>query len=73
MTMIMVTHDVDEAVYLSDTVVVMTARPGKVVKILPIELSRPRQRSSEDFFRYTSEVLNLLHYGGQKEEPEYYL
>ncbi len=73
MTMIMVTHDVDEAVYLSDTVVVMTARPGRIVKAVPIELPRPRVRSSQDFFHYTSEILNLLHYGGQSEEPEYYL
>lgn len=73
MTMIMVTHDVDEAVYLSDTVVVMTARPGKIVKTISVELPRPRQRSSKDFFYYTSEVLNLLHYGGEEKQPEYYL
>ncbi len=73
MTMIMVTHDVDEAVYLSDTVVVMTARPGKIVETIAVELPRPRQRSSPDFFHYTSEVLNLLHYGGQEQRPEYYL
>lgn len=73
MTMIMVTHDVDEAVYLSDTVVVMTPRPGRIVKVLPIELARPRVRSSEDFFYYTSTILKTLHYGGQTKAPEYYL
>ncbi len=73
MTMIMVTHDVDEAVFLSDIVVVMTARPGKIVKTIPVQLPRPRQRSSPDFFHYTSEVLNLLHYGGKEQRPEYYL
>ena len=73
MTMVMVTHDVDEAVYLSDTVIVMTARPGRIVKSLPIELPRPRDRSSEDFFHYTSLILKTLHYGGQHQEPEYYL
>lgn len=73
MTMVMVTHDVDEAVYLSDTIVVMTARPGKIVKTISVELPRPRQRSSKDFFYYSSEVLNLLHYGGEEQRPEYYL
>lgn len=33
MTMIMVTHDVDEAVYLSDRIVVMTPRPGRITKV----------------------------------------
>lgn len=73
MTMIMVTHDVDEAVYLSDTIVVMTARPGRVVKTIDVKLSRPRDRSSEDFFSYSSKVLKLLHFGGNSKEPEYYL
>lgn len=73
MTMIMVTHDVDEAVYLSDTIVVMTARPGRIVKTIDVELSRPRDRSSGDFFKYSSKVLKLLHFGGTAAEPEYYL
>ena len=42
MTAIMVTHDVDEAVYLSDKVVVMTPRPGRITGTLDIRLSRPR-------------------------------
>ena len=71
MTMVMVTHDVDEAVYLSDTVVVMTSRPGRVIRTIPIELSRPRDRSSEDFFYYTFFFLIFLHFGGNQPEPEY--
>jgi sulfonate transport system ATP-binding protein len=73
MTMLLVTHGVDEAVYLSDEVVVMTARPGHVAKVIPVHLGRPRDRGSKDFFHYTSEVLRLLHYGGNGQEPEYYL
>ena len=42
MTAIMITHDVDEAVYLSDKVVVMTPRPGRITGTLDIRLSRPR-------------------------------
>ena len=42
MTALMITHDVDEAVYLSDKVVVMTPRPGRITGTLDIRLSRPR-------------------------------
>lgn len=73
MTMIMVTHDVDEAVYLSDQVVVMTPRPGRITKIVDVTLSHPRARSSPDFLRYHAEVLRLLNYGGTIQEPDYYL
>lgn len=73
MTMIMVTHDVDEAVYLSSRVVVMTPRPGRITKIVPVELAQPRARSSQDFLHYRAEILRLLHYGGTIQEPDYYL
>lgn len=48
-TMILVTHDIDEAIYLGDRVVVMSDRPGTVKKIVPVDLARPRERSSYDF------------------------
>lgn len=73
MTMIMVTHDVDEAVYLSDQIVVMTPRPGRVTKVVDIQLGRPRARSSADFLHYHAEVLRLLDYGGVEQTPDYYL
>ena len=73
MTAIMVTHDVDEAVYLSDKVVVMTPRPGRITGTLDIKLARPRARSSEDFLHYRAEILRQLHYGGTIKEPSYYI
>ena len=73
MTAIMVTHDVDEAVYLSDKVVVMTPRPGRITGTLDIRLARPRARSSEDFLHYRAEILRQLHYGGTIKEPNYYI
>ena len=48
-TMILVTHDIDEAIYLSDRVVVLSSRPGKIKKMIDIELPRPRQRTAIEF------------------------
>jgi sulfonate transport system ATP-binding protein len=48
-TMILVTHDIDEAIFLGDRVAIMSNRPGTIKKIVPIDLSRPRDRSDYDF------------------------
>lgn len=48
-TMIIVTHDIDEAVYLGGTVVVMTPRPGRIKSIHKVELSVPRRRTGPEF------------------------
>ena len=72
-TMVMVTHDVDEAIYLSDRVIVMTPRPAKIEKCIQVELSRPRSRSNPEFLRLRSEILKLLDFAGHEREPDYYL
>jgi sulfonate transport system ATP-binding protein len=72
-TMVMVTHDVDEAIYLSDKVVIISARPGKIDKIVTINLPRPRARNAESFIDYRKKILDRLHFGGTQKEPEYYL
>jgi len=64
-TMLLVTHDIDEAIYMSDSIVIMTARPGRIERIIPITLERPRQRNSAEFLRFRSEILELLHFGGR--------
>lgn len=71
MTMIMVTHDVDEAIYMSDKVVVMSARPSKVEDIIEIELPRPRARIQDSFQIYRNKILEILNYGGNVIEAEY--
>ena len=54
-TVIMVTHSISEALFLSDRVIVLTARPGKVKLDLPVDLTRPRQEE----MRYTAHFGNL--------------
>jgi sulfonate transport system ATP-binding protein len=57
-TMILVTHDVDEAVFLADRVVVMQARPGRISKVVDIGLTRPRRRSDPAFVGLRDDILS---------------
>jgi ABC-type nitrate/sulfonate/bicarbonate transport system ATPase subunit len=66
-TMLLVTHDIDEAIYMSDRIVLMTPRPGRIERILAIGLPRPRQRNSAEFLRLRGEILELLHFTGRAE------
>jgi ABC-type nitrate/sulfonate/bicarbonate transport system ATPase subunit/flavin-dependent dehydrogenase len=63
-TMLLVTHDIDEAIYMADRIVIMTPHPGRVERIIPITLDRPRQRNSPEFLHLRSEILELLHFTG---------
>lgn len=72
-TMVLVTHDVDEAVYLSDSIVIMSPRPGKVEEVVQVKLKRPRNRTSEEFFKIRNDILEKLHLASKVKEPEYYL
>lgn len=56
-TVIFVTHSVDEAVYLSDKIVILTPRPGRIYEIYPNPLSRPRDRTSVEFAKLRKDVL----------------
>jgi ABC-type nitrate/sulfonate/bicarbonate transport system ATPase subunit len=67
-TMLLVTHDIDEAIYMSDRIVIMTQRPGRIERIIDVTLDRPRDRSSSDFLRLRGDILELLHFAGH--EPE---
>lgn len=48
-TMMLVTHDLDESIYLANRVIIMSARPGSIQKIIPIDLPFPRKRSSRSY------------------------
>ena len=63
-TMLLVTHDIDEAIYMSDRIIIMTPRPGRIDRIIELDLARPRQRNSPEFLRLRSEILELLHFAG---------
>ena len=65
---IMVTHDVDEAIYMGTRVLVMDANPGRIVADIKIEEPFPRDRSSAAFVAYRNDILNKLHFGGHKGE-----
>ena len=64
-TMLLVTHDIDEAIYMSDRIMIMTPRPGRIERTIPVELARPRQRDSGDFLRLRSDILKFLHFAGK--------
>ncbi len=70
-TMLLVTHDIDEAVYLSDRILIMRSNPGKIYKEITISLSKPRDRSHADFQYYRKQILDEFQFSGQKYEPEY--
>ncbi len=59
-TILFVTHDVEEAVYLADRIVVMAADPGRIERIIPVPLRRPRCRTNDGFLAVRSEVLREL-------------
>lgn len=64
-TFVLVTHNLSEALELSDKVVVLSSRPGKVKKIFSVELERPRDRTHSSFIHMHRDILHLL-----KEELE---
>lgn len=72
-TMLLVTHDVDEAVYLSDRIVIMTPRPGRIEEIVEVKLSKPRIRTSPAFIELRNDILEKLHLVSREEETDYYI
>ncbi|MCC2098559.1 MAG: ABC transporter ATP-binding protein [Hyphomicrobiales bacterium] len=72
-TVIFVTHDVEEAVFLSDDVYVMASRPGRFVDKMPVDLPRPRERSivsTPRFVAMKKYCLDLLHTNAAAPETE---
>jgi len=67
-TVLFITHDVDESIFLSDRILVMSPRPGRVIADLENVLARPRDLTSltdPHFVALKSRILHLLHGGVQ--------
>jgi NitT/TauT family transport system ATP-binding protein len=72
-TIVFVTHSIPEAVFLSSRVVVMSARPGQITKIVDVDLPRPRtddSRYTERYFALITEVREALRAGGHGTDDE---
>jgi NitT/TauT family transport system ATP-binding protein len=67
-TMIMVTHDIDEAVYLSQRIVVMTPRPGRIAQIINVPMSYPRNRAAGDFTALRTQILKRMDFARDVQE-----
>lgn len=59
-TMLLITHDIDEALYLADRIFVMSARPGKLVRTIDLDLPRPRNRHGQRIGELRQEIMQLL-------------
>ncbi len=59
-TILFVTHSCDEAVFLSDRVVVLSSRPGRIHEIVPIPISRPRDRTNKEFIDLRRSLLDMI-------------
>ena len=64
-TMLLVTHDIDEALYLSDRVAVLTSRPASVSEVVPVTLPRPRDRRHPELLRLRSHLMEELRVAGE--------
>lgn len=70
-TILIVTHDIDEAVYLSDRVLIMSSHPGRIFKELEIQQTKPRDRTQGDFLYYRKKILEQFELSGTNKAPEY--
>ena len=59
-TIVFVTHDVDEAVYLADKIVLLDKNPGKIAEIISVDLERPRKRDSHEFLDIQESIVGKL-------------
>ncbi len=70
MTTVLVTHDIDEAIYMGNKVIIMSAKPGVIKSIIPVEMQEPRSRTSVDFEQIRLKVYR--EFFGEDQIPEDY-
>jgi|SRR5690625_548438 len=73
LSILLVTHDIDEAVYLSDRIYIMSANPGRIFEEIYIDLPKPRNRSHQDFQYYRAQLMDQFKLSGLEKKPEYYI
>lgn len=71
-TIVFVTHDIEEAIYLADRVVIFDANPGRIKAVLKIPLGKYRDRTSEDFLAIRDKIFEIFHMK-KGENIEYYI
>lgn len=70
-TMVMVTHDIDEAIYLGDRIVIMSARPGEIKEIITVDQKESKKRGSAAFAAYKKRIYNYFFEDQEEAEMEY--
>lgn len=71
-SVIFVTHDIDEALFLADRILVMSPRPGRIIEDLPVEFTRPRRTelvTTPEFMRLKRHCLELLNHDESRQLP----
>lgn len=71
-TIIFVTHDIEESVFLADRIVIMTPNPGKIKTIINVDLGKKRDRTSEDFLKIRDKVFSEFEMK-EKDKTEYFI
>ena len=70
-TMVMVTHDIDETIYLGDRIVVMSARPGEIKEIIEVDPVESRKRGGSVFADYKKKIYDYFFEDAEEDEIEY--
>jgi NitT/TauT family transport system ATP-binding protein len=59
-TIIFVTHDIDEAIYLGQKIVIMSPNPGRIDNILPVTIAKPADRAGDEFGQYRRTIFQAF-------------
>ena len=60
-TAFMVTHDVDEAIFMSDRIVIFSHRPASIKAVSPVEISKPKNRTNKDFLELRAKIMEKFY------------
>lgn len=71
-TMVLITHDIDEAIFLSDRIVILSDKPGIISKVIEVKMGKPRDRSSYDFMQIRRTIYNEF-FENSTVDLEYYI